>query len=130
MLEQAELRVTKHGWPNVTLLEGAAQDVELPTDLDAALLVLTHDIMRSREALANVLHSLRPGGRVVAAGSKRPARWTGPVRTYVELKARRYVTTFEGFDAPWSVLAELVPGLRVEPILLGGAYIASGMVKP
>jgi demethylmenaquinone methyltransferase/2-methoxy-6-polyprenyl-1,4-benzoquinol methylase len=126
MLEQAERRVTRHGWSNVTLIEGAAKEVKLPGDLDAALLVLTHDIMRSREALANVVGSLRAGGRIVAAGSKRPPPRTGPLRTYVELKARRYVTTFEGFDAPWTVLAELVPDLEVEPILLGASYIAIG----
>jgi SAM-dependent methyltransferase len=119
-------RVARHGWSNVTLIEGAAQEVELPGGLDAVLLVLTHDMMRSREALANVVGSLRPAGRIVAAGSKRPPRWTGPLRAYVDLKARRYVTTFEGFDAPWSVLAELVGDLEVEPILLGAAYIASG----
>lgn len=126
MLEQAERRVTTHGWRNVTLAEGAAQEVELPSELDAALLVLTHDIMRSREALTNVILSLRPGGRIVAAGSRCPPWWTGPLRTYVRLKARRYVTTFEGFDAPWSLLAELAADLEVEIILVGAAYIASG----
>jgi SAM-dependent methyltransferase len=129
MREQAESRVRSHGWHNVTLIQGRAQEVELPTGLDAALLVLTHDVMRSREAMTNVIRSLRPGGRIVAAGSRRPPRWTGPLRAYVQLKARRYVTTFEGFDAPWSVLAGLVVDLEVELILLGAAYIASGAVQ-
>lgn len=40
------------------------------------------------------------------------------------------MTTFEGFDAPWSVLSDLVDNLVVGPLLLGAAYIASGHVKP
>ena len=126
MLDRAKRRVTRHGWRNVTLIRGAAEDVELPTDLDTALLVLTHDIMRSHEAVTNVVRSLGPGGRIVAAGSKLPPRRTGPLRPYIRLRARRYITTFDGFDAPWTVLAELVPDLQVEQILLGAAYIASG----
>ncbi|MGH9049909.1 MAG: hypothetical protein ACRDY4_09290 [Acidimicrobiia bacterium] len=43
--------------------------------------------------------------------------------------ARRYVTTFEGFDAPWSHLAAEVPGLRVRRLFLGGAYLAVGRTE-
>jgi hypothetical protein len=39
---------------------------------------------------------------------------------------RDYVTTLEGFDRPWSRLAELVPGLQVEEVYFGGGYIAWG----
>lgn len=130
MLRQAELRVQREGWGNITLINASAQEAELPAECDAALFVLTHDVMRSREALVNVLGAMKPGGRVVAAGSKRPPSWTGPLRAYVWLKARRYVTTFEGFAAPWSLLAELVPNLDVQPILLGAAYVASGTLDP
>ncbi len=129
MLEQARRRVEQHGWRNVTLIESAAQDARLPGDLNAALFVLTHDIVRSRDALGNVISALRPGGRVVACGSKRPSRWLWPLRAYVKLKARRYVTTFEGFDRPWTILSELLPDLEVEPILMGAAYLAWGTVR-
>jgi hypothetical protein len=38
---------------------------------------------------------------------------------------RGCVSTFEGFQEPWSRLAELVPELHVEERYLGGGYIAS-----
>lgn len=125
MLERAGRRIEQHGWQNVTLIEGAAQAAELPSGLDGALFVLTHDIMRSRDALRNVTEAVRPGGRLVACGSKRPSR-SRPLRAYITLKARRYVTTLEGFDRPWTILAELIPDLQIEPILFGGAYLAWG----
>jgi ubiquinone/menaquinone biosynthesis C-methylase UbiE len=126
MLAKARERVAQQGWRNVTLIEAAAREAEIPSDLDGALFVLTHDIVRSPEALTNVLDALRPGGRMVATGSKWAPRWLVPVNAYLWLKARRYVTTFEGFDRPWSRLAELVPGLQVDSILAGAAYVASG----
>ena len=39
---------------------------------------------------------------------------------------RPYVTTFEGFDRPWSALAELLDGVEVEDVLFGGGFIAAG----
>jgi ubiquinone/menaquinone biosynthesis C-methylase UbiE len=126
MLRRARRRIEQHGWRNVTLIEGTAQEAELPGGLDAALFVITHDIMRSRDALHNVMEAVHSGGRVVACGSKRPPGWLWPLRAYVELKARRYVTTLEGFDRPWTILAELIPDLQVESMFFGGAYLAWG----
>ena len=43
--------------------------------------------------------------------------------------ARQYVTTFEGYDKPWSLLAPYVPDLQVKSALFGAAYIAWGTVR-
>lgn len=58
-----------------------------------------------------------------------PAGEAVPVNAIVRSVARRYVTTFEGIDAPWSHLAAEVPGLRVHRLFLGGAYLAVGRTK-
>ncbi len=129
MAEQARARAAKHRWENVSVIESAVEEAQIPAGADAALFVLTHDILRSREAIENVIEALGPGGRVVAAGSKWAPRWALPLNAYVWLKARRYVTTFEGFSAPWSILAELVPDLEVDPILAGAAYLARGELR-
>jgi demethylmenaquinone methyltransferase/2-methoxy-6-polyprenyl-1,4-benzoquinol methylase len=128
MLAEARRRVCKHGWENVELIEAAVEEAVLPGPSDAALFVLTHDLMRSRAALRKVIDALGSDGRIVAAGSKWAPRWLAPLNLYVWLKARRYVTTFEGFDHPWSLLADLIPDLRVETALAGAVYIASGTV--
>jgi hypothetical protein len=51
------------------------------------------------------------------------------VNLYVRRLARRYVTTFEGFEAPWRYLAQYVDGLKVDEVGLGGGYIASGVAR-
>ena len=126
MLSQARERVTANGWRNVTLIESAIEDAAIPGVADAAVFVLTHDVMRSSEALSNVLAHVRLGGRIAAAGGKRASGWMLPANLYLGYAMRRYTTTTEGFDRPWRLLEALLPDLRVEPLLLGGAYVASG----
>ncbi|HUA46145.1 MAG TPA: methyltransferase domain-containing protein [Solirubrobacteraceae bacterium] len=133
MLACAHERVQRHGWENVTLVEAAGQDVAVPVAADAALLCAVHDILRSPGALANVFAHVRPGGRVVAAGPKwvpwwRPASLA--LNSYAWLVNRHYVTTFEGFDAPWSHLDRLLPDLAVEELFFGAGFIAVGTRPP
>jgi SAM-dependent methyltransferase len=130
MLDEASAQVERHGWSNVQLVQAAAEEAELPTlRADAALLCGVHDVMRSRPALANILRHLRDRGHVVAAGPKW-APWWQPGSLVLNLSTwrvnRDYVTTFEGFDRPWSHLAGLTADLEVEHVYAGGGYIAEG----
>lgn len=83
-------------------------------------------MLRSPEALDHLLAQARPDARVVAAGGKWPPGWAVPVHAYVRFQAPRYVTTMEGFDRPWTLLAERVRDLQVKDRSLGGAYVAWG----
>lgn len=129
MLVRARERVERHGWQNMTLIEAAGEDVAVPRRADAVLLSAVHDILRSPAALANILGHVRPGGRVVAAGPKwvswwRPASFA--LNSCGWLLNRSFVTTFEGFDAPWTHLARLLPDLAVEEVFFGAGFIAVG----
>jgi ubiquinone/menaquinone biosynthesis C-methylase UbiE len=126
MLANARERVANHGWQNVTLIESAIDDAVISGVADAAVFVLTHDVMRSSQALRNVVNHVRPGGRIAATGAKRAPTWLLPANVFLRYAMRRYTTTMQGFDRPWSILKELVPDLQVTPLLLGGAYVASG----
>jgi demethylmenaquinone methyltransferase/2-methoxy-6-polyprenyl-1,4-benzoquinol methylase len=130
MLAGARERVQRHGWDNVTLLEGAVEDVAVPVLADAALLCAVHDILRSPAGLANVLGHVRPGGRVVAVGAKWVPYWRPEsllINPYTWLANRDYVTTFDGFDAPWSHLARLVAEPSIdEELCFGAGFLAVG----
>jgi demethylmenaquinone methyltransferase/2-methoxy-6-polyprenyl-1,4-benzoquinol methylase len=115
-------------WENVEVLVGDASQVTLPNMVDGILFFETHDLMRTPAAVRRALAAGRPGARVVAFGPARAPRWAFPINAIVRSVARRYVTTFEGFDAPWSHLAEEVPGLRVHRLFLGAAYLAIGII--
>jgi ubiquinone/menaquinone biosynthesis C-methylase UbiE len=129
MLALAAERVRRMGSDSVTLIEAAVEDAELPGEFEGALFSLTHDVLQSKAALDNVFAHLRRGGRVAAFGAKWAAGWNLPMNVYVRRISRRYVTTFEGFEAPWRNLAEYLDSLTVDEVALGGAYIASGVAS-
>jgi SAM-dependent methyltransferase len=129
MLRGARRRVERHGWTNITLIEAAMEDAAVPGAADAALLCATHDILRSPPALERVLRHLRPGGQIVAGGPRFASRWRPdrvPMDLFTIQHNRDYVTTFEGFDRPWSHLDRLIPDLEVRDVLFGAGYIATG----
>jgi demethylmenaquinone methyltransferase/2-methoxy-6-polyprenyl-1,4-benzoquinol methylase len=131
MLARAQERVRANGWNNVELVNAPVEHAPIPASADAALFCLTHDIVRSGAALEHVLAAVRPGGRVVVAGAKWAHWWALPVNVATWMWNRSYVTTFEGFDRPWTRLADLVPELQVEPLAsyADGAYVAWGRVE-
>jgi ubiquinone/menaquinone biosynthesis C-methylase UbiE len=129
MLALAHARVAAHGWRNVTLIEAAIEQARLPEPADAALFMLTHDVMQSTQALRHLLEQLKPGARIAVLGAKRAPAWALPVNLYLRYAARRYITAREGFGRPWSTLEQLVPRLEVRSLLLGGVYLASGTLE-
>lgn len=130
MIARARERVAAHGWDNVTLVNSPVEDARLPRLADAALFHFTHDILRKPAAVANVVDHLKPGAHVVACGLQWTRRWLLPVNLAVWTAALHSVTTLEGLDRPWSHLSARVGRLRVEPMMMGGVYVASGSCRP
>lgn len=129
MLDQARARARADGWTNIELLRRPAAEAALTAPADAALFSFTHDVLRVPAALDNVLRQVRPGGRVVAAGPKWASGWGAHLNALTWATSRRYVTTFEGFWAPWDLLAERVEHLQLETMLFGAAFVARGTVR-
>jgi len=129
MLQVARARVERHGWTNVSLIEARAEDFASPVIADGALLSFTHDVLRSPDAIANVVGALRGGGRVVACGVKQPP--LGPLGApLVRAVSRRYVTNLTGLREPWGLLAQELDGVRVESMFAGLMYVFSGHRRP
>src|SRR5208282_6948124 len=128
MIERARARAADNGWQNVALIAASVEEAAIPLAADAALFHFTHDIMRTRNALANVCRHLKLGGRIVAAGLKWAPMRTMPLNILVWNAAMRSTSTLEGLARPWSHLEPLVSELVLEQMLGGTVYIASGVV--
>jgi len=126
MLERAAERIRANDLQNVTLIHAPVEHARIPVIADAALLHFSHDVMRTPGAIANVLNSVRSGGRVVAAGLKWAPPWKMPVNMAVFFAAMRSLTAFEGLREPWSYLEPSLAQFDVESLLSDGVYIASG----
>jgi ubiquinone/menaquinone biosynthesis C-methylase UbiE len=111
-----------------TLLQAAGDKVRLPAAADAILFSYTHDLIRSPEALRNILAQARPGARVAATSTKLYAPWLAPANWYLRWSHRAYITDFEGFEAPWSLLADHLDDFVVATGPFTQHYVATGRV--
>lgn len=84
--------------------------------------------LRSPAAVANVLGQLRPGGHVAAIGGKWAPPWMPTLNLAVFALHWPWVTTFEGFERPWSHIEQWVADLRVETLAGGAGFVAWGTV--
>ena len=125
MLGVAARRIADAGWTNVELVAAPAEEADLP-DADAALFFFTHDLLRTPAALDNVTAAVRPGGRVVAAGTQRPSSRLARLVVPTRLVMRRYVTTHGGLARPWDLLAQRLDEVASELRLLGAIYVVAG----
>jgi ubiquinone/menaquinone biosynthesis C-methylase UbiE len=126
MLDVARERVKRHGWSNITLVEGAIEEASAGFEADGAHFCLVHDITRSRRALENVIGQLKPGGHIGVLGARAFPRKAFPLNLASRRLMARYVTTFDGVERPWTTLAELVPDLQVEVKPWRLTYLAWG----
>jgi ubiquinone/menaquinone biosynthesis C-methylase UbiE len=128
-LEMLAVARARHSATPVDLLHASASVVRLPLRADAALFSYTHDLIRSREALGNVLRQLKPGARVAATSTKLYAPWLWPANAYLRWSHRAYITNFEGFEAPWSLLGTMLDDFHVETGPFTQHYIAFGRAR-
>lgn len=63
-------------------------------------------------------------------GGKALPRKALPLNMVSRWMLARFVTTFDGIERPWTLLAELVPDLRVEAKPLRLTYLAWGRTPP
>lgn len=125
MLELARQRARRSGWSNVELIATDVAQAHLPS-ADAALFSFAHDVLRMPDAVERVMAAVKPGGRVAAAGVKYANPAALPVNAGVRMIAPRFITTREGLREPWSHLKGHVESLKIEKMLFGSLYVASG----
>jgi len=113
----------------IRLLQAAAESIALSLPADAILFSYTHDLIRSRAALENVLRQARPGARVAATSTKLYAPWLAPANWYLRYSHRAYITNFEGIEAPWSLLAGYLDDFEVRTGPMTQHYVATGRVR-
>ncbi|MGZ5036768.1 MAG: class I SAM-dependent methyltransferase [Usitatibacter sp.] len=130
MLAVAHSRLPPDRIGQLHLIEASAERVKLPAPVDAILFSYTHDVIRSRKALENVLAQAKPGARVAATSTKLYAPWLFPANWYLRVTHRGYITNFESFAAPWSLLADYLDDFRVRTGPMTQHYIATGRVRP
>ncbi len=126
MVRLAQERVTRAGWPNVTVIQARAEYADLAVTADAALFCAVHDILQSQHALRNIMAQLRPGAAIAAIGGKWAAPWLAGLNAQVMLLHSPYVRSLAGFSRPWAHLERLIEGVQVRELAFGSGYLLTG----
>jgi SAM-dependent methyltransferase len=126
MIAQARARAAHAGLGNVELICAPVEEARIAGRADAALFHFTHDILRRREALDHVLPHLKRGARVVASGLQWAPPWALPVNLLVWGAALRSVSSLQGLERPWNLLAERLVGFEVRDLMLGAVFLGVG----
>jgi ubiquinone/menaquinone biosynthesis C-methylase UbiE len=130
MAAAARRRVTRAGWRNVTVIEGAAETVALPGPFDGLLLFAMHDVLTSALALDRSLAALKPGARVVSAGPKLATHGAGRLLNgLVRRVYGRFAVSRQDMDRPWRLLGERIADLQVAEHGPGLLYVAWGTAR-
>lgn len=131
MATLSQAHTTSLGLANIIHCIAPVEDAIIEKMADAALFHYTHDVFRTPAALANVFSAMRPGARVVVAGYKVAKGGHAVFNPWFKHRARGYLSTFEGLDAPWSHLVKFVPDFSIEnEYFLGSGYLGIGTYQP
>ena len=129
MLALARARVAQQQLANVTLHHASGETVLLDQVPDAILFSYTHDLIRSRSSLENIFRQAKSGTRIVAASTKFFPKWFFVGNWYLRHTHRVTITDFDGFEKPWTLLAELCADYRVRTTTPGSRYLFEGRLR-
>ena len=129
MLALAAARINKRGLGNTRLLHADGDTVVLDSPPDAILFSYTHDLIRSRSALAHIFSQATPGTRIVATGTKLFPKWFFPGNWYLRYTHRVTITNFESLERPWTLLGEYCEKHNVKVTVPGSRYIFTGTLR-
>jgi demethylmenaquinone methyltransferase/2-methoxy-6-polyprenyl-1,4-benzoquinol methylase len=133
MLARARRRVERAGWRGVELVEAFAQDFQPPAPVDGVLACNVNQLICSPEVIQSAVGWLRPGGRFVAAGSRRGPGFGGFLRalllrvTIPLMQRERSAVRWILQERPWQELERALGTLEVEYYLSSAAFVACGV---
>lgn len=126
MFALAEARVQREGWGNLWHTRVPAEKVQLPELADAVLFNFTHDILRTPQAVDNIMRQVKSGGRVAVAGIQFFPWWTGPLNLLPWLMNRPYNARAADLWHPWDKLQGHCRDFKRSSVMWGMGYLASG----
>jgi len=86
-------------------------------------------VLRDPAAVDHVLAHLRPGAHVVACGLQWAPFWMLPANLFVLGAALYSVSSLEGLEQPWTLLARRLKSFEVRPLRWPGIFLAQGRTR-
>ncbi|HKI55327.1 MAG TPA: class I SAM-dependent methyltransferase [Anaerolineales bacterium] len=132
MLEQAQKRVAKQGWDNVTLIQHDASTFQIPSQVNTIFSSFALSIFPDTEkVLANIASSLPLNGRLVLLELQIPTFWPSWIASAAVVLMKPFAITDDWVvRRPWETIRNTIKGLldnvEVDERFFGLTYIISG----
>jgi demethylmenaquinone methyltransferase/2-methoxy-6-polyprenyl-1,4-benzoquinol methylase len=132
MLEQAQNRVAKQGWDNVTLIQHDASTFQIPSQVNAIFSSFALSIFPDTEkVLANIASALPLNGRLVLLELQIPTYWPSWIASAAVALMKPFAITDDWVvRRPWETIRNTIKGLldnvEVDERFFGLTYIISG----
>jgi demethylmenaquinone methyltransferase/2-methoxy-6-polyprenyl-1,4-benzoquinol methylase len=132
MLEQAQKRVAKQGWDNVTLIQHDASTFQIPSQVNAIFSSFALSIFPDTEkVLANIASALPLNGRLVLLELQIPTYWPSWIASAAVALMKPFAITDDWVvRRPWETIRNTIKGLldnvEVDERFFGLTYIISG----
>jgi len=132
MLDQAQKRVAKHEWDNVTLIQHDASTFQIPSQVNAIFSSFALSIFPDTEkVLANIASSLPLNGRLVLLELQVPTFWPSWIASVAVTLMKPFAITDDWVvRRPWETIHNTIKGLldnvEVDERFFGLTYIISG----
>jgi demethylmenaquinone methyltransferase/2-methoxy-6-polyprenyl-1,4-benzoquinol methylase len=130
MLAQAEARVARHSWSNVTLVESDLESFEFPP-CDGIIAFLSITLLPEYDkTIARGYAALRPGGRWVIHDYKLPGWWPSRLLPLLEPLIKPFGGSLDmAVRRPWESIQRHGVDVRVSNRYFGFAVFAHGTAK-
>lgn len=127
MLRKARLRIERHGWSNVTLINKDAAAFSFPSSLGGVLSTFALTLVPEYDSvIRHAAAALAPRKRMVVLDFKLSERWPESLVRLFVLLTRPYAVTLDLAERqPWLSMQCYLETVRFEELYFGGAYICA-----
>jgi demethylmenaquinone methyltransferase/2-methoxy-6-polyprenyl-1,4-benzoquinol methylase len=128
MLEQAESRVNKNGWENISLVQSDAAKYAFPGNIDGVFSTFALTLIPEYQAvIERASDALVDSGRFVLLDFKKPERWPLWVAKLGVAITRSFGVTLDLAERkPWEMMKSYFRKVTVTDLYGGFVYIAVG----
>ena len=132
MLEQANKRVARHGWKNVTLIQHDGSTFQIPPEVNAVFSSFALSLFPDTgQVLMNIANSLVPGGRLALLELQTPKFWPSWIASTAVALMRPFAVTEDWVARrPWEIIRSTIKEefdtVEVTERFFGLTYLISG----
>jgi demethylmenaquinone methyltransferase/2-methoxy-6-polyprenyl-1,4-benzoquinol methylase len=128
ILEEADKRIRRNGWQNVTLVQSDAAEYKFPGQIDGIISTFAITLVPEYDRIIqNGAAALSPNARFVVVDFKKPDKWPMWIIKAFVILTRPFGISLDIADRhPWESVARYMTVVEFRELYFGGLYLCVG----